>query len=729
MNRIGPHMQTNRVNNWPEHIKHMTVGAVFKVVDDIGMCRDAKQANPEILTDVRFWVDWMQQFDNDINSTRARARLFISQWLNASFREAAPFIDMIEDFNEYWAVSHTTEETNMRILWVQQLLWVWNNEILTQPENQGLRHIKWCLGNAAIGNDIPWQVAKMAYDGGHYIGYHAYISIASRDLKAGAQELDDLLEEMADGKYGDGPLYRANMREGDLPYRVTPYYPAGKVANAAFTDDEQEAHPVIPGERSPGEFIWGSGRILQQDIHEYQPRGIFPKYVITEGGPIRDANGHAWLQPNDGWRHKNCENGSLERYLRHTREVFDLYHQWNRDNNNRMIGYTLFTSGANDWKDFILGGGELDVILSEVETWPDDEIAPPPPPPTQYAHGMDFSHHNVEYPTRPFQTAKALAKGVTYAWMKASDGYVIKFAQENQFIDEEFTPSTNSALDANILVGAYHYFAANNTVQAQVDNFLSQIDTVKVQNLPPVLDLEDHPDGNIQEYQARVIEWLEKVEAATGTQPMLYSNKFFYDDYLNQEVINKYPLWIANYTTRDQPLMPNSRQVWTFWQYSADENKLGSEYGLWSTSVDLNRYIGNEGDLAEEYDENWKKGEHDPLIKPTYLREEYERYVIVIPPWATSVEEQFLFDLGRTSRNTFMFSYDDAGATPVENNTAILYDIADSNKQGFTIWFNHWYPKTKVIFGEYPEGLSSMSPEQFDLAIKLTLSNIFTQGE
>lgn len=724
MNHIGPHMQTNRVNNWPEHIKHMTTRAVFKVVDDIGMCRDAKAANPEILTDVRFWVDWMQQFDNDINSTRKRARLFISQWLNESFREAAPFIDMVEDFNEYWAVSHTIEETNMRILWVQQLLWVWNNEILTQPENQGLRHIKWCLGNAAIGNNIPWQVAKMAYDGGHYIGYHAYISIASRDIGAGSQEVNDFRQEVADGRYEDPPLYRASMREhDDLPYRVAPYIAPG---NKKERDHEG---PVIPGERSPNEFIWGSGRILQQDIHEYQPRGIFPKYVITEGGPIRDANGHAWLQPNDGWRHKNCENGNLDRYLRHTREVFDLYHEWNKNNGNRMIGYTLFTSGANDWDDFILGGGELEVILKEVETWPDDEIAPPPPPPTQYAHGMDFSHHNVTYPERPFKTDKALAKNVTFAWMKASDGYVINFAQENQFIDEEFTPSTLDAINANILVGAYHYFAANNTVQAQVDNFLGQLDTVTVQNLPPVLDLEDAPKGNVQEYQGRVIEWLEKVEAATGVQPILYSAKYFYDDYLDMQGINAYPLWIANYTTRENPLMPNSRQAWRFWQYSADENKLGSEYGLWSTSVDLNRFIGNEGDLATDYSKNWKKGKRDPLVKPTNLREEYERYVIVIPPWANSVEQQFLFNLGKISKNSFMFSYDDAGATPVENNTAVLYDIANENKTGFTIWFSHWYPKTKVIFAEYPAGLEDMSLDQINLQVRLAIAEIFIKGE
>ena len=315
--------------------------------------------------------------------------------------------------------------------------------------------------------------------------------------------------------------------------------------------------------------------------------------------------------------------------------------------------------------------------------------------------------------------------------MKASDGYVMDFKAENQFIDKEFEETTKTAISANLLVGSYHYFAADNTVQAQVDNFLEQIEKVNVQNLPPVLDLEDHPNGErlLADYQKRVIEWLEKVEAATGMQPIVYSAKSFYDTYLDNEVINTYPLWIANYTSRPEPAMPKSRSLWTFWQYSAKDNGLGKKYGVWSTDVDLNRYLGDTGELLEAYGDNWKRGENDPLIKLTYLREEYERFVQVIPPWANDAEQNYIIGIGKVAKNTFMYSYDDAGASPVENNTAVLWDIADTNKQGFTLWFAHWYPKTKVVFQEYPAGLQRMGPEQLAGAIRLTLSNMFTQGK
>jgi GH25 family lysozyme M1 (1,4-beta-N-acetylmuramidase) len=716
-------MQTNRVHNWPEHIKYMTEGSVFKIVDDVGMAKDAKIANPNILVDIRFWRDWMQQFDSSVQSTRTRARQFIASWLNESFREAAPYIDMVEDFNEYWAVSHTPEETSMRILWVEQLLWVWYNEILPQPENSGLRHIRWCLGNAAVGNNIPWEVAKMAYDGGHYIGYHGYISIASRDLPESVILTTAIpMDFTGNSSLYKSLAYRENMRDDEgTTFRVTNY-----LAPSSRIQEATESVHVIPGERSPNEFIWGSGRILQQDIHEYQPRGIYPKYVITEGGPIRDANGRAWLQPNDGWRHKNCENGNIDRYIRHTREVYDLYHEWNKHNDNRLIGYVDFTSGANDWKDFDLGGGELEVLLREISTWPEDEVAPPPPDPVPlplYAHGMDLSHHNIA-DNMQFDYAKAASNGVAFVWVKASDGNVVNFSQENWYLDPEYLSNSKQALKGNFLIGSYHYFAASKPVQPQLDNFLLQLNQLDVQNLPPVLDLEEEPEGTTAAYHSRVIEWLEAVEQVTGQQPIIYTAKYFADDYLDSSLFDGYKLWIANYKNPNGPAMPDRRDKddWSFWQYSGDDNNLGKEYGVQSGSIDRNHYNGTEGELLDLYGDNWIEANNEPLMVLTPLRKQYKRYTHVIPPWATPKEEEFIFEVGRSSKNSFMFSYDDAGATPVSDNTAVLWDIPPEQQRGYVLWFANFYKDTQVEFFSYPVDIATATSNQLKDAVQKTMA-------
>ena len=708
-------MQTNRVHNWPTICKHMTTGSWFKAVDDIGMAKDFKANVPWGKFVVRFWRDWMQQFDNDRNSTRNRARQFIETWLNDPFREMAQYIDAVEDFNEYWAASHTPEETAMRILWVEQVLWVWNNEVMRQPENSGLKHIRWCLGNAAVGNDIPWQVAKMAFDGDHYIGYHGYISIASRDLPKGMTAASIAGKTHYTDDLPDVP-YRETMRlhhSPNQPYPIAPYYPKnihGHIALEALGLQLQANDFIIPGERSPGEFIWGSGRILQQDTFEFQPRGIYPEYIITEGGPIRDANGRGQLMPNDGWRHKNCENGSIDRYLRHTKEVYEQYHEWNKHNGNRMLGYTDFTLGIDNWPDFLIGAGDLEVMLIEIQEWPDDEIAPPPPPTPpslDYAHGMDISSNNFfDQNSSFFLPEKAKDQGVIYIFLRASEGWRINDASPpNEMLDPDYVLNTEIAINAGLLVGSYHLFRPDMPTQTQVNDFISQVRSTSKQHLPPVLDLEKAPDLNKMTqdlWHLKVLSWLEEVEIHLGIQPMIYSNKSFYDTWLNTEEFDKYDFWIANYTKGSQPYLPLRRETWDFWQYSAGGNGLGKEYGVESGDVDLNHFNGTSEALVKLWGHNWLNSKQPPIVKPTNLRVEYDRVVLVIPPNATPAQQQAIIDIGIESQNSFMFSYDDAGATPVENNTAELYGIANTQKENFKDWFAYWYPKTKVIFRDLP---------------------------
>jgi lysozyme len=57
------------------------------------------------------------------------------------------------------------------------------------------------------------------------------------------------------------------------------------------------------------------------------------------------------------------------------------------------------------------------------------------------------------------------------------------------------------------------------------------------------------------------------------------------------QVFAKYPLWIANYTTKPQPLVPANNwggNGWMFWQYT--EN--GSVAGV-KGDVDRNRFQGS----------------------------------------------------------------------------------------------------------------------------------------
>jgi len=75
---------------------------------------------------------------------------------------------------------------------------------------------------------------------------------------------------------------------------------------------------------------------------------------------------------------------------------------------------------------------------------------------------------------------------------------------------------------------------------------------------------------------------------------MIYTSAWFWNKNVLRSTKWKHlNLWVANYTTRSQPAMPRDWKAWHIWQYSADRppNLKGKEFGVHSSSIDLNRRI------------------------------------------------------------------------------------------------------------------------------------------
>ena len=80
-------------------------------------------------------------------------------------------------------------------------------------------------------------------------------------------------------------------------------------------------------------------------------------------------------------------------------------------------------------------------------------------------------------------------------------------------------------------------------------------------------------------------------QLAIAQPSMIYSNAWFWNKHVLRSTRWKnYKLWVANYTTRDQPAMPRDWKSWYIWQYSADRppNLKGKDFGVYSSSIDLN---------------------------------------------------------------------------------------------------------------------------------------------
>ncbi|MAA56909.1 MAG: hypothetical protein CL855_00295 [Cryomorphaceae bacterium] len=182
------------------------------------------------------------------------------------------------------------------------------------------------------------------------------------------------------------------------------------------------------------------------------------------------------------------------------------------------------------------------------------------------------------------------ADGYTFAWAKSTEGMT--------YTDPMFLTNMENGLDANVVMGAYHFARPdNNTPQEDAANFLN-IASAYIGNgfLPPVLDLENPYSGGqavlltdmftSEELSNWAQAWMTEVETQTGISPFIYINGN-YANYLNSS-LTEYSLWFAQ---PDENLSPpvniGNWEDWKFKQYSWWGDILGIQ-----GDVDLNIFNG-----------------------------------------------------------------------------------------------------------------------------------------
>ena len=183
---------------------------------------------------------------------------------------------------------------------------------------------------------------------------------------------------------------------------------------------------------------------------------------------------------------------------------------------------------------------------------------------------------------------------VSFVFIKSTEGTTI----ENRYYDSDY----QSAHDRHIAVGSYHFFSTKTPASEQARHFLSHSHFQKG-DLPPMLDIEPS-DKQIEQMGGPLVlfnemrTWLQMVEHATHTRPLIYINQNFSLTYLTMapDLKENYPLWIARYGE----YKPHHHM--TFWQLSAD----GRVSGI-TGDVDLNVFNG--------YQHHWEQFLRESTIK------------------------------------------------------------------------------------------------------------------
>lgn len=177
--------------------------------------------------------------------------------------------------------------------------------------------------------------------------------------------------------------------------------------------------------------------------------------------------------------------------------------------------------------------------------------------------------------------------------------------------------------------GIYWYLRLNKNWVGQMQ-FLINLIKNKPLTIRPTLDVEEYKDefGNVIQMailQSRLKTCLDILEIEFKVKPIIYTRTSVWDPFFgNPSWAKNYPLWIARYVfAKDAPdnvleicdnLQPYTEEVhlplpwknngndWLEWQCTADDNKLGSKYGVplppyGTKAVDLNLTNGKKADF------------------------------------------------------------------------------------------------------------------------------------
>ena len=216
----------------------------------------------------------------------------------------------------------------------------------------------------------------------------------------------------------------------------------------------------------------------------------------------------------------------------------------------------------------------------EYDAWAGTDSVMPWKYPNAYIPGVDVSKHQGEM---DWQKCKGV--GAKYAFIRATVGA--------GYVDPQFERNFDELVDVGLPTGAYHvvvprYNGKVVTADANISNFLEALDVCSL-DFPVILDCE-LTNGDNPRHITSVIEDCIRILEDNGFGVMIYTGAWWWDgNVMPHDKWNSYPLHVANYTSAAQPYMPRDWKEWDVWQWSANGNGRGHEYGADSNDIDLNR--------------------------------------------------------------------------------------------------------------------------------------------
>ena len=215
--------------------------------------------------------------------------------------------------------------------------------------------------------------------------------------------------------------------------------------------------------------------------------------------------------------------------------------------------------------------------------------------------GIDVSKYQANI---DWNKMTGISPKLSFALCRASCGDTVN--NPAYALDEYFVRNWQGALDAQLVVGAYHYFCPRENpdhVASQAQTFLGQVKLAKrptdAAYLPAIIDIEVAPgvapgEVHVAQYLEGVRAWLTAVEANpifAGMKSIIYTRADIWSALRNPtKTFAEHPIWLSEYCVKS-PRIPLPWLAWNFWQYT-DKGSRGDVY-----PIDCDLFNGDEAAL------------------------------------------------------------------------------------------------------------------------------------
>lgn len=201
-----------------------------------------------------------------------------------------------------------------------------------------------------------------------------------------------------------------------------------------------------------------------------------------------------------------------------------------------------------------------------------------------YTQGVDVSSYQGEIDWETLQ-----AQGIQFVFIKATEG--------NAWVDPRFKKNWKGASKCDGLrFGAYHFMSFRTSGEEQAASFIDTVPKNK-HALPPVIDIELYDEfverpPTSKHFRETLDPILEALEERYGKQPIIYTNTYVYEWYIEGNYDN--PIWIADLSL---PRKLPDGNPWLFCQYSYEGQLEGYEGE--EEYIDLDVFNGSVEELQD----------------------------------------------------------------------------------------------------------------------------------